>query len=87
MGLIKDITEIVTQKMRLNIKNMNVTTEGGFFKTSLTVQIKNKNQLEEVTRKLKDIEGVTVVKRIYQKIPFSNTIRNINLQNLLPSVE
>ncbi|XOD67256.1 MAG: RelA/SpoT family protein [Flavobacteriales bacterium Tduv] len=67
MGLIKDITEIVTQKMNLNIKNMNVTTESGFFKTSLTLQIKNKNQLEKVTHKLKNIEGVTDVKRIYQK--------------------
>ncbi|XCI75356.1 MAG: RelA/SpoT family protein [Flavobacteriales bacterium] len=78
IGMIKDITEIITYNMHLNIKNMNVVTGGGLFQTRLTIQIKNKNQFEEVTHQLKNIEEVTDVKRIYQKNLSKYTTKNTN---------
>lgn len=64
MGMINDITQVISNSMSMDMKSMSISSNDGLFIGSINLEVRNKNQLEETFKKLKNINGVTKVKRL-----------------------
>lgn len=50
--------------MSMDMKSMSISSNDGVFTGSINLEVKNKHQLEETFKKLKNINGVSKVKRV-----------------------
>ncbi|MFP3596799.1 RelA/SpoT family protein [Chryseobacterium sp. SIMBA_029] len=64
MGMINDITAVISGSMGMDMKSMSIESNDGIFTGSINLEVKNKGQLEETFKKLKDIDGVSIVRRL-----------------------
>ncbi|MFK5973538.1 MAG: RelA/SpoT family protein [Flavobacteriaceae bacterium] len=64
IGLVSEITEIISDNMHVNIRNLNFSTDGGTFTGTITVVVKNKLILKKLISNLKQINGIDKVTRI-----------------------
>ncbi|WP_026812729.1 RelA/SpoT family protein [Arenibacter certesii] len=64
LGLISQITEIISGNLNVNMRNLNFSTEGGTFTGRITLVVKNNIILKRVIEKLKQINGIDKVSRI-----------------------
>ena len=64
MGLINDITDIISDEMHVNMRNLNFSTDGGTFKGNITVVVKNSGILKKLISNLKQIKGIERVGRV-----------------------
>ncbi|MDP9961589.1 RelA/SpoT family protein [Chryseobacterium lathyri] len=64
MGMINDITTVISGSMGMDMKSMSIESNNGVFTGSINLEVKNKSQLEETFRKLKGIDGVSRVRRL-----------------------
>ena len=64
LGLVNDITRVISDTMNVNMRNLNFSTDGGTFKGKITVVVKNNNILKKLIDSLKQIEGIDKVSRI-----------------------
>ena len=64
MGILNDVTNIISGSYELDIKNMNFHSDNGIFKGIVTFEVSNKKQLEVVIKKITEIPNVSMVKRI-----------------------
>jgi GTP pyrophosphokinase len=64
LGLISEITEVISTAMNVNIKNLNFSTDGGTFKGKITVVVKNINIIKKLIENLKQINGIDKVLRV-----------------------
>lgn len=64
LGLISDITEVISDDMHVNMRNLNFSTDGGTFTGRITVVVKNNSILKQLIGNLKDINGIDKVSRI-----------------------
>jgi GTP pyrophosphokinase len=63
MGMINDITAIISNAMNIDMKSMSISSNDGIFTGNINLEVKNKTQLEETIKKLRNISGVNKVKR------------------------
>ncbi|MPT32028.1 MAG: bifunctional (p)ppGpp synthetase/guanosine-3',5'-bis(diphosphate) 3'-pyrophosphohydrolase, partial [Chryseobacterium sp.] len=63
MGMINDITAVISGSMNMDMKSMSIASNDGIFTGSIALEVKNKSQLEETFKQLKAIKGVSKVKR------------------------
>jgi GTP pyrophosphokinase len=63
LGLINNITEIISDNMHVNMKNLNFDTDSGTFTGKITVVVKNKAILKKLINNLKDVPGIDKVSR------------------------
>lgn len=64
MGMINDITAVISNNMNMDMKSMSIESNNGIFLGNILLEVKNKSQLEETFKQLKNINGVSRVKRI-----------------------
>ncbi|WP_108423513.1 RelA/SpoT family protein [Flagellimonas amoyensis] len=64
LGLVKDITKIISENMHVNMRNLNFSADGGTFKGKITLVVKNNNILKRLMDNLKQVEGIDKVTRI-----------------------
>lgn len=64
MGMLNDITVVITNAMHISMKHISIDSNDGIFSGSITLDVKNKKQLEETLRQLKAIDGVSKVLRM-----------------------
>ncbi|PIE99913.1 MAG: RelA/SpoT family protein [Maribacter sp.] len=64
MGLISEITSVISTHMNVNMQNLNFSTEGGTFTGRITVVVKNNNILKKLIQNLKLINGIDKVSRV-----------------------
>ncbi|EFK35336.1 GTP pyrophosphokinase [Chryseobacterium gleum] len=64
MGMINDITTVISGSMGMDMKSMSIESNNGVFTGNINLEVKNKGQLEETFRKLKSINGVSRVRRL-----------------------
>ncbi len=63
MGMINDITAVISNSMNMDMKSMSIESNDGIFLGHINLEVRNKNQLEETIKQLKNISGVSKVKR------------------------
>ena len=64
LGLINDVTRVISTSLNVNIHNINISGNEGFFRGQITVSIKNNKQLTDLIGLLKKIDGIEKVERI-----------------------
>ena len=64
LGLVNDITKIISDNMHVNMKNVSFDTEGGTFSGKITVVVKNNTVVKKLMDKLKKINGIDKVTRV-----------------------
>jgi len=64
MGMINDITTVISGSMGMDMKSMSIESNNGMFMGNINLEVKNKGQLEETFKKLKSIDGVSRVRRL-----------------------
>ncbi|MBS1572272.1 MAG: bifunctional (p)ppGpp synthetase/guanosine-3',5'-bis(diphosphate) 3'-pyrophosphohydrolase [Bacteroidetes bacterium] len=63
MGMISDITQVITNSMSMDMKSMTIASNDGIFSGTIFLEVKNKIQLEETIKQLKAIKGISKVTR------------------------
>ena len=51
--------------MNVNIKSININSDGGIFNGKISLQVHNVNFLDSLTNKLEKIDGLSSIKRTY----------------------
>ncbi|WBV60590.1 RelA/SpoT family protein [Chryseobacterium camelliae] len=64
MGMINDITTVISGAMGMDMKSMSIESNDGIFNGTINLEVKNRSQLEETFKKLKDINGISRIRRI-----------------------
>jgi len=64
LGLVSEITQLISDNMHVNMQNLNFKAEGGTFTGEITVVVKNKAMIKKLLERLKKIEGIEKVSRI-----------------------
>ncbi|WP_298480377.1 RelA/SpoT family protein [uncultured Maribacter sp.] len=64
LGLVSQITEMISKNMHVNIRNLSFSTDGGTFKGKITVVVKNNAILKKLITNLKQINGIDKVTRV-----------------------
>ncbi|MEL6916553.1 MAG: RelA/SpoT family protein [Bacteroidota bacterium] len=64
LGLVNEITAMISDNMHVNMRNLNFGTDGGTFSGRITVVVKNKSILKKLMDNLKRINGIDKVTRI-----------------------
>ncbi|MDC6362809.1 MULTISPECIES: RelA/SpoT family protein [Flavobacteriaceae] len=64
LGLVNDITRIISDNMHVNMRNLNFNADGGTFTGKITLVVKNNNILKKLMDNLKRVEGIDKVTRI-----------------------
>lgn len=64
LGLISEITDIISGNMHVNMRNLNFNTDGGTFTGNITVVVKNNSILKKLINRLTQINGIDSVTRV-----------------------
>ena len=64
IGLVNDITKIISSNMHVNMKSLNFETDDGLFSGRIKVIVKNRALLKRLLEKLKKINGIDKVSRV-----------------------
>jgi GTP pyrophosphokinase len=64
IGLVNDITKIISENMHVNMKSISFDSDDGLFKGKINVVVKNKTLLRKLLERLKKINGIDKVTRV-----------------------
>ena len=64
LGLVNDITKLISGNMHVNMKSISFSSDDGIFTGKITVQVKNQAMLKKLIDKLKQINGIDKVTRV-----------------------
>ena len=64
IGIIHDITNIISFELNANIKNMNITVNDGIFQGTIDVYIHHTKDLNNLIMKISGIKGIESVTRV-----------------------
>lgn len=63
VGMINDITDVVSKSLETNMKSINVNSDSGMFEGLLTIYVDDINHLDRIIAKLMKVKGVKSVFR------------------------
>lgn len=64
LGLVNNVTRVISNNMHVNMKTINFDTEDGVFSGKITLVVKNKTILKKLIDNLKKINGIEKVVRV-----------------------
>ena len=64
LGLVNDITKLISENMHVNMKSISFSSDHGVFSGKITVQVKNQTMLKKLIDNLKKIDGIDKVSRV-----------------------
>ena len=59
VGMINDITQVLSKMMGTNIKSINVNSDSGLFEGTLFIYVQDLGHLNQVIKRLERVEGIT----------------------------
>lgn len=63
VGLMNDVTSIISSELKVNIRSITIETDQGIFEGTIMLYVNNTEHLEQLMMKLKNVLGVTRVQR------------------------
>ena len=63
VGLVNDITEVLSKSLQTNMKSINVNSDGGMFEGIITAYVKDLKHLEKIIKRLERINSIKTVMR------------------------
>lgn len=67
VGLINDVTKIISDELKVNMSSMSIHTESGIFDGEIMLYVNDTRHLEQLIGKLNNVEGVVKVSRFDSK--------------------
>jgi GTP pyrophosphokinase len=64
LGLVNDVTKVISGTMHVNMKNISFESDGGIFSGKITVVVKNNNLVKTLMDRIKKINGIEKVHRV-----------------------
>lgn len=64
LGLVNDITKLISENMHVNMKSISFESDDGIFSGKINVIVKNNNMLNKLIDNLKKINGIDKVRRV-----------------------
>ncbi|GAB1857910.1 RelA/SpoT family protein [Flavobacteriaceae bacterium MHTCC 0001] len=64
MGLVNDITKVISNNMHVNMKSLSFESDDGIFSGKIKLIVKNKALLKKILNNLKKINGIDKVSRV-----------------------
>jgi guanosine-3',5'-bis(diphosphate) 3'-pyrophosphohydrolase len=64
LGLVNDITKVISSNMNVNMKSISFESDGGVFTGKINVAVNNYNMLKKLMDNLKKINGIDKVTRV-----------------------
>lgn len=64
IGIVSNITNIISKEDKLTMRNINIDSHDGLFNGNITVLLDNTSKLEALMKKLRAVKGVKQVKRV-----------------------
>jgi GTP pyrophosphokinase len=64
IGIVNDITKIISEELSVNMRNINVSVNEGIFKGTIDLYVYHTRDLNNLILKLSNIKGVERVKRV-----------------------
>jgi GTP pyrophosphokinase len=64
LGLVNEVTKLISGNMHVNIKNISFDTDHGIFSGKITVVVKNNNLVKTLMDRIKKINGIEKVHRV-----------------------
>jgi guanosine-3',5'-bis(diphosphate) 3'-pyrophosphohydrolase len=63
VGLMRDVTDIISNELKVNMRSISIDTETGIFDGQIRLYINNTSHLDELIAKLEKVDGVMRVSR------------------------
>jgi GTP pyrophosphokinase len=63
MGLVNDITKIISNDLKVNMRSITIQTDDGIFDGQIMLFVNDKEHLEGLINKLKKVQGIVSVFR------------------------
>ena len=64
LGLVNEITKLISNSMNVNMKNISFESEDGIFSGKIAVVVKNNNLVKTLMNRIKKINGIEKVNRV-----------------------
>jgi len=64
LGLVSEVTKVISGNMHVNIKSLNFETDHGLFSGKITVVVKHNNLVKKLMDRIKKINGIEKVHRV-----------------------
>lgn len=63
IGIISDVSNIISSILKVNMRSMSINTDNGIFEGEIELYVDDKEHLDQMIQKLKEIDGVVSVSR------------------------
>ena len=63
MGLISDVSNIISEELKVNMRSLSINTEGGIFEGTIRLYVEDTSHLDTLVKKLDKVNGVVKVSR------------------------
>jgi GTP pyrophosphokinase len=68
LGLINEITNIISMELNVNIRNINVSVYNGIFEGTIDLYVHHTRDLNNLIMQLSNVKGIASIKRIEEFI-------------------
>ncbi|MGB0524607.1 MAG: RelA/SpoT family protein [Flammeovirgaceae bacterium] len=68
IGLVNDITKVISNQMKVNIKSINIGTNTGIFRGNIALSVHDSEELGRLIINIENIEGIIKVIRMEEKV-------------------
>lgn len=63
IGIINEVSKVISSDLRVNMRAMKVQSDDGFFAGQITLAVNDRNHLNIILKKIKQVKGVLTVQR------------------------
>jgi GTP pyrophosphokinase len=67
LGLMRDVTDIISNELKVNMRSISIDTETGIFDGQIMLYINNTKHLDDIIRKLEKVPDIMKVSRFESK--------------------
>jgi GTP pyrophosphokinase len=64
VGILMDVSRIISSKMNVNIHKLTISSEEGVFDGSIELRVHDREDVRDIMKALKDVEGLQEVTQI-----------------------
>ncbi len=74
VGLINDISKIISDELKVNMSSMSIHTDSGIFEGEIMLYVNDTRHLEQLIGKLQSVEGIVKVSRFDSNLTKNNNV-------------
>lgn len=64
MGLVSDVSNIISDELKVNMRSLSINTEGGIFEGTIRLYVEDTSHLDMLVKKMEKVNGVVKVNRL-----------------------